>query len=76
MNEDRRETIVACYATECRFNLPGGIEPTCNLKLVCIGKDGKCKYLEYLLNTKHQCTPISAKPGGEAPGVAPGIAGP
>ena len=49
MMDDFRETLVACYADNCRFNKPGfGVEPTCNLKLVAIDKTGKCNYFEQL----------------------------
>lgn len=70
MTEDRRETIVACYATDCRYNQPNGIEPTCNLKIIGIGLGGKCKTFEYTPNTKPQCiAPLTIKPGGMEPGT-------
>jgi hypothetical protein len=47
MMDDFRETLVACYEEDCRFNKPGfGIEPTCNLKLIAIAKGGQCSHFE------------------------------
>ena len=42
---DPRITILACYATDCIYNLQGGIEPTCSLKLVSHDQNGKCKMI-------------------------------
>jgi hypothetical protein len=47
MMDDFRETLVSCYSDDCRFNKPGfGVEPTCNLKLIALGKTGQCDYFE------------------------------
>jgi hypothetical protein len=40
--EDFRKTAVACYDQGCIFNVGAVPEPTCALKLIGIGIDGKC----------------------------------
>ena len=50
LDYDPRITILACYATDCIYNLQGGIEPTCSLKLVSHDEYGKCKALKIKLN--------------------------
>lgn len=46
MSGDFRETIVGCAASNCRFNIKTGIEPTCTLKLVSIDETGRCRNAE------------------------------
>ena len=46
MSGDPRETIVACQAKHCRFNISTKPESTCVLKMVAIDETGRCMMAE------------------------------
>jgi putative ribosome biogenesis GTPase RsgA len=47
--KDNRESLVACWAHQCRFNSNShDPEPHCNLKLIVITDEGRCKCFEGL----------------------------